>query len=158
MTCSEARRRYYQRYASRRATGTGTPIEHGTSNGYLLGCRDRRTCPGDEDGGTCADARARYRERLARAAGIPPRVENVDARAAAAKVRELSALGLSIRRIAALTGCGRTTIADLAAEGAPTRTRITPATLERIVAVSITPLGQHDTNSSALAPTRRQAS
>lgn len=138
MTCSEARRRYVQSYTSRRATGAGTPIAHGTANGYLLGCRDRRDCPGDGEGGTCADARARYRERLAREAGIAPRVEAVDAEAAAEKVRELCALGLSLRRIAALTGCGRTTVGALVAEGLRARTRIAPATLERILALDVT--------------------
>ncbi|MDQ4215852.1 hypothetical protein [Microbacterium capsulatum] len=145
MTCAEARRRYTQAYASRRATGSGTPIEHGTSNGYLLGCRDRLTCPGDGDGTTCSEARARYREGRARAAGIAPRVESVDARVAAAKVRELSAGGLSLRRIAALTGCGRTTIADLITGGASSTRKITPATLSRILALDGMPRAHVDT-------------
>ena len=140
MTCPEARRRYMQTYTARRAAGTGTPIEHGTSNGYLLGCRNPATCPGDTTGQTCTDARSRYRQQLARAAGIAPRTESIDARAAATRIRELRALGLSLRHISTLTGTGRTTIAQLTGEGKTMRTRITPTTLDRILAIDITTL------------------
>jgi hypothetical protein len=137
MTCSEANQRYNKAYASSRLAGEGTPVDHGTSNGYLLGCRDRSTCPGDSQGKTCPDARAQYKEGRARAAGIPPRIEAVDARAATEKLRSLKAGGLSLRRIAALTGCGRTTISDLLAEGDASRSRITPATLDRILSLEL---------------------
>lgn len=135
MTCAEARRRYVQEYSARRATGAGTPIEHGTPNGYLLGCRDGRLCPGGGDGVSCAEARSRHRMRIARAAGIAPRAETLDAAPAIAKVRALRSQGWSLRRISSATGCGRTTIAELTGEAGAVRARITPVTLRRILAV-----------------------
>ncbi|MFJ4164528.1 hypothetical protein ACIPY5_03140 [Microbacterium sp. NPDC089698] len=157
ITCPEARRRYMQTYTARRAAGTGTPIEHGTSNGYLLGCRNPATCPRNPTGHTCTDARSRYRQQLARAAGIAPRTESIDARAAATRIRELRALGLSLRHISTLTGTGRTTIAQLTGEGRTTRTRITPTTLDRILAIDTAALTTPDTLTDAHEPERTQA-
>jgi hypothetical protein len=136
LTCAESRRLYVHDYVSRRAAGEGPPIAHGTPNGYFSGCRDRRLCPGDADGVSCAEARAQHRRELARAAGVAPRAETLDSGAAAARIRDLRSRGWSLRRIAAATGCGRTTIAELADEGGPVRRRVTADTLQRILAVA----------------------
>lgn len=135
VTCAESRRSYVRDYVARRASGQASPIEHGTPNGYFAGCRDRRLCPRG-DGASCADARAQHRRRLARAAGIAPKAETLDSAPAASRVRELRARGWSLRRIAAATGCGRTTIADLAVQAGPVRRRITADTVRRILGVA----------------------
>jgi hypothetical protein len=158
MTCTEARRRYVRTYASRRAAGSGTPLEHGTSNGYLLGCRDRDVCPGDREGNTCADARAHYRAQRARAAGIAPRPETVDAQTAAAKLRDLRALGLSLRRLAALTGCGRTTIADLMRDDGTGRGRVTVTTLRKIGMLDLAAVSMVHARTGSLADADSTAS
>lgn len=137
VTCAEARRRYVAKWRADRLSGVGSAFEHGTSNGYLLGCTDRRACPGDAEGTTCSEARSRYRERLARAAGIAPRAETISAADAARTVRAWVEQGRSIREIAHLTGCGRTTIAELAAaDEAKRRRRVTPRTMQLILAAS----------------------
>lgn len=134
LTCTEARRRYIRVWSARRTSGAGTPIDHGTSNGYLLGCRDSGSCPGGAAGTTCSEARASHRRRLAEAAGVPERTESVDAHAAIAKISAMRARGLSLRSIASMTGCGRTTIARLAGGTADERRRVAPDTLSRILA------------------------
>lgn len=152
----EARPRRSQRSlrCHRRARVRASPVHRGRNEPALADrhhrAQDRRVCPGDDSGGTCTDARARYRAQLARAAGIAPCVEPVDAQAAAVKVRALRALGLSIRRIAALTDCGRTTIGDLAGDGKPARTRVTPETLERILHLDVTAVLRFDCPPSIL--------
>ncbi|MDN3312099.1 hypothetical protein QWJ90_14285 [Microbacterium oryzae] len=113
-------------------------MEHGTSNGYLLGCRDARSCPGGDTGETCPEARAAYRRECARAAGIAPRAETVSAAAAAERVREWRRQGLSIREISALTGCGRTTIGDLGSDDPLRRRRVTPRTMRLILSAEPT--------------------
>lgn len=137
VTCAQARREWVGDYAAQRRAGAGTPLAHGTSNAYLLGCRDARLCPGDENGTTCSTARAEYRRGLARAAGIAPRAETIDAAEATRRVTEWRAQGLSIREIARRTGCGSTTIADLAQPGRSGRTRVSVPTMQRIVAARI---------------------
>jgi hypothetical protein len=136
VTCAEARRRYVAKWRADRLAGIGTAFDHGTSNGYLMGCTDGRTCPTGVDGLTCSEARSRYRERLARAAGIAPRAETMSAADAARRVRAWVAQGRSIREIAHLTGCGRTTIAELAADDERRRRRVTPRTMTLILAAS----------------------
>lgn len=136
VTCAEARRRYISQYGTGRMRGRGTAVAHGTSNGYLLGCRDPRTCPGDDTGRSCSVARADYRRELARAAGIAPRSETISSEEAARRVRAWVESGISIRRIALLTGCGRTTIAELADEARCHRPRVSIATMQKILAVA----------------------
>ncbi|MFB7893648.1 helix-turn-helix domain-containing protein [Microbacterium sp. NPDC056044] len=137
VTCTEARRRYIAEYGARRVKGGGATIAHGTSNGYLLGCRDTRSCPGDARGKTCSTARAEYRRDLARAAGIPPRPESIDSAEATRLVRRLLETGLSIRQIARAAGCGRTTIADVADPKRSNRTRVSLQTMRKIVAAAV---------------------
>ncbi|MFB7892502.1 helix-turn-helix domain-containing protein [Microbacterium sp. NPDC056044] len=134
ITCAEARRRYLSTYTAERQAGRWRPIEHGTSNGYLLGCRDPRLCPGDPVGQTCSAARAAYKRGIARAAGIPPRSETIDASEAARRIRTWVEQGLSVRAIAERTGVGRTTIADLAKPADSARRRVSVTTLQRILA------------------------
>jgi hypothetical protein len=134
VTCAEARRAYLRSYTSDRLAGRGSPLEHGTSNGYLMGCRDARLCPGDGAGLSCSAARSAYRRDLARAAGIAPRAETVDAQEAARAVRSWLDEGQSVRAIAARTGVGRTTIAALAQPEPSGRRRLTPSTMKRILA------------------------
>lgn len=133
MTCAEARHHYIRQYRAQRMSGNGAQVPHGTPNGYYLGCRDPRSCPGDAEGTTCTQARAQYRTRLARAAGIAPRTETIRSDEAARRIHELRDRGLSLRAIAVLTGCGRTTIAELAQPQEKRRTRITPETFQRIM-------------------------
>lgn len=121
----------------RRPRNEGHTITHGTTYGYYLGCRDRRTCPGGADGVTCSDAQAARKREIAAAAGIPPRVEPVDSLAASERIWELRAEGRSLREIARLTGCGHTTIAELARTGSGRRTHVTPETLQRILGATV---------------------
>lgn len=132
-TCAGARRRYLDGWRSGRLGGRGAPVEHGTSNGYLLGCRDARSCPGGDTGATCPEARTAYRRECARAAGIAPRAETLSAAAAAERVREWRRQGRSIREISALTGCGRTTIGDLGSDDPTRRRRVTARTMRLIL-------------------------
>ncbi|MHC9045603.1 helix-turn-helix domain-containing protein [Microbacterium saperdae] len=132
-TCAGTRREYIRKYRARRLHGEGSDVTHGTPNGYYLGCRDRRTCPGDSDGLTCAEAQRTRRREIAAAAGIPPRVELVNSTPASERIRQLRSHGYSLREIARLTGCGHTTISDLAKTGPGRRTRITPEILSRIL-------------------------
>jgi len=132
-TCAGARREYIRDYRSRRLDGEGPGVAHGTPNGYYLGCRDRRTCPGDSDGRSCADAQALRRREIAASAGIAPRAEHVDSTPASERIWQLRQRGFSLREIARLTGCGHTTISDLAKTGQGRRARITPDVLHRIL-------------------------
>lgn len=138
ITCASARRQYMRDYRERRFRDANHAFAHGTPYGYYLGCRDRRSCPGDgESGLKCADAQARRRRETAAAAGIPARVDPVCSRAASERIWELRERGLTIRSIARLTGCGRTTISELARTGSDRRSRINPETLERIVGAAV---------------------
>lgn len=113
VTCAEARRSYFADYHARRRSGDGTPLAHGTSAGYLSGCRTASACPRDQDGRSCHDARVEYRRRRARARGISAPPPTVTAREAARLVAELTQASLTGREIARLTGVGRSTIARL---------------------------------------------
>lgn len=132
-TCAGARRQYIREYRERRFQRDGHTITHGTPYGYYLGCRDRRTCPGGADAVTCSDAQAARKREIAAAAGIPPRVEPVDSLPASERIWALRAQGYSLREIARLTGCGHTTIAELARTGSGRRSHITSETLQRIL-------------------------
>lgn len=112
-TCAEAKRHYYRRYAELRRNGAGTPIDHGSREGYELGCRGSQVCPGDASGRTCAHARAAHRLSQRRKKGVLP--QQVCGREAVTRVIELHEAGLSLRTIAALAGVGRTTISGLMA-------------------------------------------
>lgn len=136
-TCAGARRKYIREYRARRYERDAGSIPHGTLYGYYLGCRDRRTCPGSQIGETCSDAQARRKREIASAAGIAPKVDPVDSALASQRIWELQAQGLSLREIARLTGCGHTTISDLARRGTGRRTRVNPDTLRRILEVSV---------------------
>lgn len=140
VTCSEARRRYVTDYRARRTSGYGVAILHGTSRGYLTGCRDREKCPGDDSGMTCPDARNRHKLAVARAAGTLPRQDSVDATVATERVRAWQRNGISLRTIARLTGVGRSTIGILAAGSRGDSTlRVSAATLARVTATHIDP-------------------
>lgn len=135
ITCAAARRKYIRDYRARRFEEEAESIPHGTPYGYYLGCRDRRTCPGDVSGATCSDAQAKKKREAAAAAGIPARTPVVSADPAAERVRQLRSAGYSLRQIARLAGCGHTTIADLARTDAARRSQVTPDTLQRILAL-----------------------
>ena len=113
VTCAEARRRYYAEYYARRRSGDGTPIEHGTSAGYLSGCTSVDTCPRDQQGRSCHEARAEYRRQRARAQGINAPAPTVPGHEGARLVTELAQTPLTGREIARVTGVGRSTIARL---------------------------------------------
>lgn len=112
VTCAEARRRYVSEYQRRRRAGAGTPIPHGTVNGYLSGCRARE-CPGDASGITCAQARAEYRRGRRRSQGVEPVREKVGAAPAGEILERLRGRGMSVRAMAVRLGIGRTTIARI---------------------------------------------
>lgn len=140
LTCAEARRRYVTDYRARRTSGDGAAIVHGTSRGYLTGCRDRERCPGDDSGLSCPDARNHHKLAVARAAGTPPRQDSVDAAAATQRVRAWQQDGISLRTIARLTGVGRSTIGILAAGArGHSALRVSAATLARVTATQIDP-------------------
>lgn len=134
-TCAEARAQYFRDWAERRRRSAD--IAHGTSTMYLLGCRDGTLCPGDDRGQTCSQARSAYRRRLASARGVPPRVESVDAAPARRRINEWLAAGHSLRKIAQLTQCGRTTLSEITRPEHSGRTRISPQTLHRICTAEI---------------------
>ncbi len=96
---------------------------HGTSNGYLLGCRGH-DCPRDVGGASCREARAEYRRE--RSEGARPFVA---ADEVLRLVRALCDTGLSTRELARRTGTGRTTLAELLAGR---RTRVTREVAERL--------------------------
>lgn len=123
-TCADARRHYIEEYRRRRASGDGRAIEHGTSNGYLLGCRGL-DCPGDQ-GVSCRAARAEYR-RARRAPDDGRRL--VPAAEVARVVRGLCDAGLSAREIARRTGAGRATLTALLAGR---RAQVTQALADRL--------------------------
>lgn len=113
MTCAEARRRYFAEYHERRRSGDGTPIEHGTSAGYLSGCTSADACPRGQQGRSCHEARAEYRRRRARNRGIKAPAPTVPAQRAARLVTELAETPLTVREISRVAGVGRSTIARL---------------------------------------------
>ena len=115
VTCPDARRAYFAEYHGRRLAGDGTPVAHGTSAGYLAGCRDAATCPGDAAGTTCSQARANYRVRRARQEGVGPPPETVPSAAAFDALTKLTQSGYSLRQIARAAGLSRTTVAKVAA-------------------------------------------
>src|SRR5690606_22166632 len=115
VTCSEARRRYFRAYHDARRRGDGTPLRHGTSAGYLSGCRVPEQCPRDAEGVTCSEARASYRRDYSRARGIRAREEGVPARSAAEQILRLRVSGLSFREIARRAGVGRSTVLRIVA-------------------------------------------
>lgn len=135
ITCAAARRKYIRDYRARRLHEKAESLPHGTPYGYYLGCRDRRTCPGDESGTTCSDAQSTKKREAAAAAGIPARTPVVSATPAVERVRQLRSAGYSLRQIARLAGCGHTTIADLARTDSARRSQVTPDTLQRILAL-----------------------
>lgn len=123
----DAPRRVQAQERSREPKG----ISHGTTTGYLKGCRGA-DCPGASDGRTCNEARNLSRRRRARELGVPDRPESVDAAPAERRISELRAAGLTLRRISSVTKVGRTTIANIS-NG--TTVKIWPATLSAILAV-----------------------
>jgi hypothetical protein len=127
VTCADARRAYFAAYHRNRLAGAGTPVRHGTSGGYLAGCRDETRCPGDEDGLTCVQARSRYRIARARAAGTGPPPAVVGSEGPTRAIAALRGAGFSLRRIAEAAGVGRATVAALAA-GRSTHVRERTAT------------------------------
>lgn len=133
-TCAEARRHYIAGYKRRRLEGVGTPVPHGTSNGYLLGCRDERGCPGIVSGRTCAGARADYRATRARAAGVSRAVAAVGAGDVHEKLQEWMRHGVSVRRIASVAGVSRTTVASIA-RGARDTVRASEETVRKLRAL-----------------------
>lgn len=125
-TCADARKRYLQEYRRRRWAEGGASIPHGTSNGYLLGCR-AADCPRGDDGRSCREARAAYRRagrRSDEAAALVPADEILRL------VRTLREGGVSAREIARRTGTGRTTLSELMAGR---RTQVTREVADRLV-------------------------
>lgn len=131
MTCAEARRRYLRQWKASRREGRGRSIPHGTSNGYLLGCRQQ--CPGDVDGTTCTVARNRYKLERARAAGVQPRDELVPADDIVRVLQQWVSSGRSIRSIARTTGCGKSTLTALLTTSPTGKARVSPLTARRIM-------------------------
>lgn len=133
LTCTDARRHYYSDYRARRMNGDGVPIQHGTSRGYLTGCRDRTECPAGPDGLTCPDARQAYKLEWARQHGVPEKPELADAGAAAAIIRSLADHGYSLRAIARAAGVGKETVRALANTGSGSRGQgVTRRTYEQL--------------------------
>lgn len=106
---------------------------HGTTTGYLKGCRRHEDCPRGQDGASCHQVRNRSRRALARRRGVASKPPPVDALPALERIAELKDAGVSLRTIAKLCGVGRTTITNIAC-GATVVVR--RDTLERIMALS----------------------
>lgn len=138
-TCVEAKRSYATEYAKSRGRGRGAPIPHGTNAGYFAGCRNRDTCEKDESGVTCADARNTHKRVLSRRAGTPERETLVDAGHAATRIVAWQAHGYSLRKIAELTGVGRSTVIAIAGgtDARSSRSKVTSATLSAILAIGM---------------------
>jgi len=113
---------------------TPTPV-HGTTTGYLKGCRGD-ACPRGVNGLTCREVRNAARRDRARRLGIRPRPRSVSAEPAAQRIEELKAAGLSLRGIARLTGIGHTTITNIACGQIA---EIWPTTCARILLAPATP-------------------
>lgn len=129
-TCAEARRRYARQWRlSRLAAGR---LDHGTSNGYLLGCREG--CPADASGRTCSQARLEYLKEWSDSVGRRATVSLVDRDAAVDIVREFVRQGMSLREIARRSGCGRSTVTLLAGERPPLN--VTSDTFTRLSALA----------------------
>lgn len=125
------------RASARRKGSRGSSIvQHGTSTGYLKGCRNHDACPKGSNGLSCNEARNATRRRRAREVGVASPPEVVDARSAAHRIEELRRVGLSLRTIAGLTLVGRTTIANVAAGSVTT---IRQETSARILAARLPP-------------------
>lgn len=131
-TCAEAKREYHAAY-SRQRRERPADFPHGTAGGYHLGCRTAARCPGGADGETCHGARRKRRSARERANGVLP-VDVIDSNDAAEKIDLLARHGLSMRRIAALAGVGKTTIAAIARNSAarPSISRVTHDAIMRI--------------------------
>lgn len=138
-TCADARADYVRNWSRRRRSAPDAEHTHGTSAMYLLGCRDERLCPGDDLGQTCSRARSEYRRRRARAMGVPPKQEHVDAEPARRRIEAWLDDGHSLREIARRTQCGRSTIAAIIRPENSGRTRISPQTLRRICEATLSP-------------------
>ena len=108
----------------------GGAISHGTSRGYLTGCRRRDECPRSEQGLSCVEARNRAQLKRARARGVPQRPAAVDASPAAERIDQWRNDGLSLREIARMSGVGHTTITNVANR---TTLVLWPATFEQIM-------------------------
>lgn len=134
VTCADARRIYFAAYHRRRLTGGGAPLAHGTSNGYLMGCRTESDCPGNDQGTSCSEARADYRRKTARRAGIGPRPTPVASIAAAEAIAALVAGGKSLREIARAAGVGRATVNRIAS--APGAVPVLEQTSARLLALA----------------------
>lgn len=118
----------------RSAPGTRrTARVHGTTTGYLRGCRSRDSCPRDASGVSCSEARNAQRRALARSRGVAARPETVDCALAERAIAAWRAQGASLRAIARMTGVGHTTITKIA-----TRTvdAVRPETVERILSAN----------------------
>lgn len=136
-TCADARADYVRSWSRRRRSAPDAV--HGTSAMYLLGCRDERLCPGDELGRTCSRARSEYRRRRARAIGVMPKQELVDAEPARQRIQVWLDDGFSLREIARRTQCGRSTIAAIVRPENSRQTHISPQTMQRISQASLSP-------------------
>lgn len=138
-TCVEAKRLYATEYREKRGRGHGAPIAHGTNAGYFAGCRNRDTCAKDASGVTCADARNIHKRALSRRAGTPERETPVDAEHAATRIAAWRAKGYSLRKIAELTGVGRSTVTAIAgaADTRSSRSKVTSATLSAILGIGM---------------------
>lgn len=118
---------------TRRRQSRSDTSRHGTTTGYLRGCRSDDACPKGQGGVSCNEARNGARRRRARQLGVPPRPRATDASLAVAKIVELRAAGLSLRQIARSAQVGHTTVTNIARGDT---TSVWPETLQRIVAIA----------------------
>ena len=82
---------------STRIDAPNRDIEHGTTTGYLKGCRRHEGCPRGSNGSSCNETRNRLRRAWARSKGVEPKPSPVDAAPAAAHIAELQRSGMSLR-------------------------------------------------------------
>lgn len=98
---------------NRRTAPARSAIVHGTSAGYLRGCRDDANCPHDGDQ-SCREARNASRRMSARARGVKQKEAVVDAAPLQTCLRTAVEQGSSLRALARHAGIGHTTMNNIA--------------------------------------------
>lgn len=95
--CVEGHLRYHRDYWRKRRAAAVPAEHHGTAYGYGLGCHVREACPASP---TCADASLAEERRRRREAGIPEKVETVDAGPVREHIVSLMGSGVALLTIA----------------------------------------------------------
>lgn len=99
--CVAGHKEYMTEWRRSRREAEVPEENHGTSYGYQLGCRSRKTCPAEV---SCVDAMLEQDRERRRRAGVPERAPMVDAEPVRQHVRALQAAGWSLWQISQAAG------------------------------------------------------